>query len=118
MSYDINLVDENGKAIQLKDKHHITGGTYAVGGTREAWLNVTYNYMRHFNRVFEGNKGIRTIYGMKAKDSIPILQKAANQLKGNTDPDYWKSTEGNAKIALLDLIELAKLCPEGAWNGD
>lgn len=55
---------------------------------------------------------------MKAKDSIPELQKAVDKLKNDADPDYWEPTEGNAKKAILDLIELAKLCPEGIWDGN
>jgi len=34
------------------------------------------------------------------------------------DDDYWKSTEGNAKDALKNLLKLAELAPDGVWNGD
>lgn len=48
MSYDIELCDPiTGVALELDAPHQMRGGTYALGGTREAHLNVTYNYSRH-----------------------------------------------------------------------
>jgi hypothetical protein len=117
MSYDIHLVDEQGQQVYLETPHQITGGTYVSGGTPAAWLNITYNYWEHFQRVF-GEKRIRVIYGMRAVDSIPLLEKAAEQLADDVDPNYWKPTEGNAKAAIINLIKLAKLAPEAIWQGD
>ena len=51
MSYDISLKDPVTKeTIEVKDAHFMQGGTYALGGTKELWLNVTYNYGRIFRR--------------------------------------------------------------------
>ena len=97
--------------------HQIRGGMYAVGGTSEAWLNITYNYASHFYRVL-GDKGIRTIYGMTGAESIPVLKAAADQLNDDVSEDYWEPTEGNAKRALFGLIALAQLRPDGVWEGD
>lgn len=45
MSYDIRLTDRvTGETLEATAPHQIRGGTYAVGGTTELWLNVTYNY--------------------------------------------------------------------------
>ncbi len=45
MSYDIELVDPVTKEpVELDEPHHMRGGTYAIGGTPHAHLNVTYNY--------------------------------------------------------------------------
>ena len=55
---------------------------------------------------------------MTGADSIPVLQQAADALSGDADDDYWAATEGNAKLALLQLIELAKMAPDGVWDGD
>ncbi len=117
MSYDIYLTDPVTKeTINLPDKHLLTGGTYVLGGTTEAWLNITYNYAKHYTTL--GEKGIRTIYGMTGADSIPLLEKTIALLKNDVHQDYWEPTEGNAKRALLRLIALAKLRPDGIWNGD
>jgi hypothetical protein len=94
------------------------GGTYALGGCPTAELNVTYNYSRHYYRVFGNDSGIRTIYGMTGAESIPVLKAAIAQLGDDVDDDYWKPTEGNAKRALTQLLALATMRPEGIWHGD
>lgn len=107
MSYDISLVDPSTrKNIHAPEKHFLIGGTYAVGGTTELSLNVTYNYAQIFYRIF-GEKGIRTIHGMTAAQSIAVLNDAIQKLVGTPDSDYWKPTEGNAKSALVNLLILA-----------
>lgn len=118
MSYDINLCDPvTHDVLELDDPHDMRGGTYAMGGTREAHLNVTYNYGSSFRKVL-GKKGIRTIYGMTGAESIPVLECAAAQLGDDATDRYWDATEGNAKRALLQLVALAKLRPDGVWDGD
>lgn len=136
MSYDISLTDPvTGETLRLDATHHMRGGTYAVGGTTEAHLNVTWNYATHYYRVFtpaplrpgvdkyhanDGGTvgGIRSIYGLTGAESIPVLQSAIDQLGDDVHPYYWEPTEGNAKRALTQLLALAKMRPDGVWNGD
>lgn len=140
MSYDISLTDpKSGETIQLDELHDIKGGTYALGGTREAWLNITWNYGEHFYRVFAPRpatdfdrrtwmgphrqdedivEGIRVIYGLTGEESIPILRAAREQLGSDATDDYWEATEGNAARALQGLIDLALMAPHGVWKGD
>ena len=118
MSYDISLRDPVTKRTILFDSlHDMKGGTYAVFGTREAWLNVTYNYAKHYYHVF-GEKGIRTIYEMTGAESIPVLKAAIEKLGDDVSDDYWEPTEGNAKRALTQLLALAQMRPDGVWDGD
>lgn len=117
MSYDIYIVNENGETMHGRDPHALQGGTYALGGTDKAWLNITYNYAQHFVKVL-GPEGIRSLYGMKAIDAIPLLIDAIEILGVTTDPDYWKPTEGNAGKALIDLKNLCLLFPTGTIQGD
>ncbi|MBR0241207.1 MAG: hypothetical protein IJQ54_01635 [Kiritimatiellae bacterium] len=87
----------------------MAGGTYAVGGTRDAWLYVTYNYAGIFARVM-GEGGVRQLDGGCVRDSLPVLAKAIDALgDARPDEDYWKSTDGNAKKALVKLNALADL---------
>ena len=119
MSYDIYLVDPiTHETIEFDTPHHMRGGTYCVGGERRAHLNITYNYSKYYYQGETAEKGIRTIYGMIGAESIPILEKMASRLNDEVDPDYWKATEGNAKRPLLQLIALAKMRPDGIWEGD
>lgn len=118
MSYDIYLTDPvTHETLETEERHFITGGTYAVGGTREMWLNVTYNYCPIFKRVL-GDEGIRSIYGKTGAESIPVLKQAISNLGDDVDKDYWEPTEGNAKRALSGLLALAQMRPDGIWDGD
>jgi hypothetical protein len=118
MSYDIHLLDPVSKeVIEINEPHFMRGATYAVDGSTQLTTNITYNYAIHFITTL-GPKGIRTIYGLSGADSIPVLQAAVDQLGDDVDADYWEPTEGNAKRALLQLIALAKLRPDGIWSGD
>ena len=120
MSYDISLRDPvTHEEIEISEPHFMRGGTYQIGGSTRLWLNITYNYAQYYYReeVF-GEKGIRTIYGMTGLESIPVLERAAAALGDDVDPDYWNPTEGNAKRPLLQLSAMAKMRPDGIWDGD
>ena len=120
MSYDIYLCDHvTHKPLKADSTHFIAGGMRAMGGTKELWLNVTYNYGHFYYRpeVF-GEGGIRSIYGLSGAESVPVLKHAIDQLGDDVHPDYWNPTEGNAKRALAQLLALAQMRPDGVWNGD
>ena len=94
MSYDIELKHPiTHETLVCEVAHQIRGGTYAVGGTQEMWLNITYNYGRFYRRddVF-GENGIRTIYGMTGAESIPVLKKAMAALKADSYHQRWYPT--------------------------
>lgn len=137
MSYDLYLVDPVSRTtLELEEPHQMRGGTYAIGGDTRAHLNITYNYGRHFCRVFEELPapqpraprwlheqdepvtGIRTLYGLSGAESIPVLDRAIALLKDDVSDNYWEATEGNAKRALIQLRALATLRPDGIWDGD
>jgi hypothetical protein len=119
MSYDIYLTDPVSKVVLYLDSlHQLQGGTYAIGGTTQCWLNVTYNYADHFRSAFGDERGIRSLYGLTGAESIPVLRAAMGQLEDDVSEDYWEATEGNAKRALAQLLALAKLRPDGVWIGD
>ena len=119
MSYDISLNEpDTDDVIIFDEKHIIKGGTYALGGTKIACLNITYNYSEHYYKHLNQGKGIRSLYGMTGEEAIPILEEAIKILGTETDKDYWKSTPGNAGHALQGLLTFAKLRPDGIFQGD
>ena len=140
MSYGISLCDPvTGEELQMETPHHMTGGTYAIGGTTEMWLSVTYNYARWYYKpgVFAKTKkdsnGIRTIYGMTGAESIPVLKKAIAKLEDMTTDisaserrrceeqgatGYWMPSRENAIRPLYQLLAFAKMRPDGVWRGD
>lgn len=125
MSYDIYLMEPDGAQIIVFDNPpNMDGGVVELDvsggphrGHQRAWLNVTYNYARHYVRTM-GPQGIRTIYGMTGADSIPLLDAAIAQLGNDFDTDYYRATEGNAKRALMQLKDMARLRRDGVWRGD
>ncbi len=109
MGYSIRIKRADGGDAVLPEKHDIAGGTYTVGGTRDAWLYVTYNYAGIFARVM-GDGGVNQLDGGCVKDSVPVLEKAIAALgEAQPDADYWKATDGNAKKALVGLKAIADL---------
>lgn len=123
MSYDIRLHDPvSREPIELEAKHFMRGGTYAIDGTPEVWLNITYNYSKFYYEA-EPEKGIRVIYGKTGAESIPVLQNMIDQITKKhpnleTSENYWDSMTGNAIKPLHQLIAMAKMRPDGVWDGD
>ena len=116
MSYDIEIVDPvTEEVLHTPDgsNHYIRGGTYAINGTSEMWLNITYNYSNIISKVFNNELGIKLLENKTAVDAIPILAKAVDLLGNDVDDDYWKPTEGNVKKALYGLLALCKMRPDG-----
>ena len=121
MSYDIHLVNKKSGEVQRAKFTPTREGTYCLTDSevRECSFNITYNYAKHFYRVVDADKGIRVIYGMTAKESIPVLEKAISLLGDDVVEDYWQPTEGNAKESLKGLLEIAKAAnPDSVWEGD
>jgi hypothetical protein len=106
------------ETIQFDEAHDLAGGTYAMGGTTEAWLNITYNYGAFFRDHIDAEEGIRALYGKTGAECVPILEKAVAELGTERARNYWAATPGNAGAALNDLLTLAKLCPDGICAGD
>lgn len=140
MSYDITLKDPvTHEVIEFDEPHQMKGGMYAIGGTKEAWLNITYNYANYYYDAAEGddrffgklwydepkNLGIRGIYGKTGAESIPMLHEMVERIKHMPDEEcpadckgYWKPTAENAVRPLHYLIAMAKMRPDGIWDGD
>lgn len=118
MSYSIELIDPVSKeTLHVEDNHFMRGGTFAIGGTTELCLDVTYNYSKRLYEVM-GEKGIRSIYGLTGLESIPVLENAIAELGDDVSDNYWDATDGNAKRALINLKTMAQMRPDGIWDGD
>lgn len=114
MGYDCYLVDKNKKVIALDEIFYRSGGTYAVGGSKEAWLYITYNYSPIFDKVL--GFSLSYLDGKCVKDTLPDLEKAIGLLKEDDETNYyWDATEYNAKRALKDLVHLGKHDPDAFW---
>ena len=110
MSYDINVIDPQTKETRQVQRHEMRGGTYAVGGSNEAWLNITYNYSKHYYPVL--GHGLNELDGKTIAEVSPALEQAVKILGTYRSLDYWEATPGNAGAALSDLLSMFKLCHE------
>ena len=96
MSYDIRLKDPvTNETLHSDVIHDMRGGTYAVGGTTELWLNITYNYASYYyeateNTTIQTEYGIRGIYGKTGAESIPMLKDLINRIEQKyKTPEGW-----------------------------
>ena len=135
MSYDIELRDPiTWEVLMLDEPHQMKGGTYVLGGTRTAELNITYNYAEILDRILPPREpdhrfhrlarddgklhSIRAIYGLSGAESVPVLEQAISQLGDDVCSNYWDASEGNVKRALTQCLALARMRPDGVWSGD
>ncbi|MBL7169522.1 MAG: hypothetical protein ISS48_00710 [Candidatus Aenigmarchaeota archaeon] len=114
MSFDVKLLDKKGKICQVEK--HTEGGTYVLGGTIDASLNITYNYSKLYSKYLDEKQGLRFLDGKKAKDVIERLRETVFILGIVRDRDYWKPTPGNAGYALVILLKWAKQHPEAMFK--
>ena len=112
MSYDIYLEDPVTKESAIVPGHCMTGGiykavydpntgTFSPAVNTEAELNITYNYSRYYDDVYED--GIRHIYGMQGADSIAVLENMIRQIEEKYKRDgAWITTKRMKTIYLDD----------------
>ena len=113
MSFWVYLCNpETGVPLELAEAHE-EGGTYALGGTTEAGLNVTYNY----SSVYRPHGfNLRDLDGKTARETTPDLERVIAAI-GTVEPDnnYWAPTPGNAGRALHVLARWGRELPHGVW---
>lgn len=115
MSYDIELKYDD--EIAQVDNHE-DGGTYQVGGSTEAWLNITWNYAEFYYEHLDADLGIRWLYGKTGRETEERLAQAVVALGTTQHHDYWEPTRGNAGYALNILLGWARQHPDAVWSGD
>ena len=108
MSWDVYL----GSGVKV-DQHE-DGGTYVLGGTDRAELNVTYNYGQVYREAI-GHNLIDWLDGERAGDTITLLREVVDNLGTERDDDYWAPTPGNAGYAASILLRWAEQHPDEAW---
>lgn len=123
MSYDISLVDPvSRETLVIESPHFMQGGIYQLGGTTELSLNITYNYSKYYYEVYP-EKGIREIYNKTGFESISIIENLIYGIESRYDvsdvsDDYFECTAGNAVRPLYQLLAMARMRPDGIWDGD
>lgn len=118
MSYDIEIINpKTGETLEADRLLNLGGSIQAVGGSKELFLSITYNYREHFVKAFQSQNSIKCLDNKVVITTIDTITNAIERL--DTDyyiEDYWKSTEGNARLALINLLILAFEGLEGTWR--
>ena len=79
MSYDISIIDPVTKKTIKVAHNDLRGGTYAIGGTDEAYFNITFNYGDMFS-LFMGKGGLHQLDGKKVSETIGQLKRAISDI--------------------------------------
>jgi hypothetical protein len=110
MSYWIYL-EQDGKTVQVDG--HEEGGTYALGGTTDAELNVTYNYSRVYH---PHDFSLKDLSDKTGGETSARLAELVSELGTDQSEDYWEPSDGNAGHALNVLLSWAKQHPRAVWR--
>ena len=100
-----------GKKKPVTIDSHCDGGTYVMGGSDEAELNITYNYSKFYYQALDKRNGLRWLHNKRAHKCLYRLRKAILQLGTQQDMEYWNATSGNAGYALDILYQWARQYP-------
>jgi hypothetical protein len=92
------------------------GGTYVIGGSTDAELNITYNYSKHYYRTLDEKEGLDWLSEKFARDCVGRLEKAIKELGTERSTDYWSPTPGNAGYALSILLDWANQHPNAVFR--
>lgn len=108
MSYDCGLNDPvTGERLSTNFNHQMYGGTYAIGGTNELWVNVTSNYGRYYNESTDGDKrwlvrvrgedryGLPGLAGHTGAESIPMLKDCIRKIEAKYKDSLGHWLSGN-----------------------
>ena len=111
MSYWVAL-QQDGQNVYVDG--HSEGGTYALGGTTDADLNVTYNYGEVYCLF---GWSVKELHEQLAEATIPKLTELAEKLPDRPyKADYWAPTPGNAGHVVHILLRWAKQHPMAKWH--
>lgn len=139
MSYDVYLSCPCcGRAVQVE--RHEDGGTYPIGGTTDADLNITWNYAPYYYAHLDTEQGIRWLYQKTGAEVAERLEAAIiaieadaateeaereriaknkeRYLHANVPTGYWEPTRANAIAPLRTLLSWARQHPTAVFDGD
>lgn len=117
MSYSVSIINpDTGAILEAPIPLDLRGANYVVGGTTELELTITYNYHEHLQTAL-GVLGLDGLDGLAAHETWTLILAGIAVLDNDVVDDYWAATEGNAKLALINLLIMACVSPEGGvWQ--
>ena len=116
MGYSIKLVGDDGEPVSVM--LHQEGSVFAIDGTTDAVIDITYNYAKYFKEEINERDGIRWLYGKHAHECKDVLEAAVEKLGTLRSADYWEQTPGNAGDVLYVLLKWSRQYPYAIFMGD
>lgn len=129
MSWWVYLIAEQEESVTVEPFEE--GGTYQLGGTDRAELNVTYNYGKLYRQTWpetlKDDQGAleQMLDGRLASETQPLIDQTIDRLialAGGIEvimaerSSYWDATPRNAALPLLRFSAWAKQHPEARWR--
>lgn len=117
MSYSLWLENKDNELMCKRKEPEVNLGTMlCIGGSDLMEFNITYNYAHYYYEVegFEED-GIRKIYGMTGKESLPYLDMLCMHIQKkyyNRDKQRWKQTVRQKKVPVMN----GEVLPEGEFT--
>ena len=115
MGWDVYLKNAKTKET-VKVPLHQEGSTFAVNGSEEAKVAMTFTYSAFFYEHIDKDTGLEWLNGKTGLEVAPKLATAICKLGQTADANYWKSTPGNAGKALNVLLKWACLHPKAIFE--
>ena len=142
MSYDISIVGQDEKVVELENEHGQIGGTYQVERipasqdflTRLARRTASALRVHHtpnhnllpdtkraeLNITYNYTHHYRKVWGfsldkfhdMTVRHAKILLKQAIDILGTERDPNYWAPTAGNAGAAAQSLLLIINSCDD------
>ena len=137
MSYDIGLknpVANETASFRQRIFAFVQKLAYAINGTTELWLNITYGYAPYYyettknderfaynelisddrHAIVQTKYGIRGIDGKTGTESIPMLKDLISRI----EQKYKKQVAANVTEPLYKMLAMAQRRPNGIWDVD
>ena len=137
MSYDIGLknpVANETASFRQRIFAFVQKLAYAINGTTELWLNITYGYTPYYyettknderfaynelisddrHAIVQTKYGIRGIDGKTGTESIPMLKDLISRI----EQKYKKQVAANVTEPLYKMLAMAQRRPNGIWDVD
>lgn len=117
MGFSIALVDKDTRdPVQVRP--FSAGSVYAIGGSDEADISITYNYSKLYARVpsWDGKTLRNLVRDQRAGDILPKLREGLAHLGSEKSADYWEPTPGNAGAILKILVGWAEDNPDAIFT--
>ena len=95
-----------------------TGTCARIRGKERQLAHISYpcSYDARFREVWDGVGLAQVLDGRRASAVAPFIERAVAELDGERNGDFWDPTAGNARHALVGLLDWSERCPDAVFR--